>query len=67
MTNPPGILAEGIEKGIANSILIKLNQIGTVTETMDAIELAHNAGYTTVISHRSGETATTLSLTSPWA
>jgi len=55
VTNP-GILAEGIEKGIANSILIKLNQIGTVTETMDAIELAHNAGYTTVISHRSGET-----------
>ena len=55
VTNP-GILAEGIEKGIANSILIKLNQIGTVTATMAAIELAHNAGYTTVISHRSGET-----------
>ena len=50
------ILAEGIDKGIANSILVKLNQIGTVTETMDAIELAHNSGYSTVISHRSGET-----------
>jgi enolase len=46
----------GIEKRIANSILIKLNQIGTVTETLDCIEMAHKAGYTTVISHRSGET-----------
>ncbi len=50
------ILEEGIQKGIANSILIKLNQIGTLTETLAAIEMAHRAGYTTVISHRSGET-----------
>jgi enolase len=49
-------LAEGIEKGIANSILIKLNQIGTVTETLDTIRLGTSAGYTSVISHRSGET-----------
>lgn len=53
------ILKEGIEKGIANSILIKLNQIGTVTETLDAIEMAKRAGYTAVISHRSGETEDT--------
>ncbi|HET6419535.1 MAG TPA: phosphopyruvate hydratase [Geobacteraceae bacterium] len=53
------ILREGIEKGIANSILIKLNQIGTLTETLDAIETAKRAGYTTVISHRSGETEDT--------
>jgi len=50
------ILAEGIAKGIANSILIKLNQIGTVTETLAAIEMAKRANYTAVISHRSGET-----------
>jgi len=50
------ILKEGIDKGIANSILIKLNQIGTVTETLAAIEMAKRAGYTAVISHRSGET-----------
>jgi len=50
------ILKEGINKGIANSILIKLNQIGTVTETLAAIEMAKRAGYTAVISHRSGET-----------
>ena len=50
------ILAQGIEKGIANSILIKLNQIGTVTETLAAIKMAQSAGYTSVISHRSGET-----------
>jgi enolase len=55
VTNP-GIFRKGIEQGIANSILIKLNQIGTVTETLEAIEMAKNAGYTTVISHRSGET-----------
>lgn len=55
VTNPE-IFARGIEKGIANSILIKLNQIGTVTETLDTIEMAKQAGYTTVISHRSGET-----------
>lgn len=55
VTNP-AILQEGIEKGIANSILIKLNQIGTLSETLSAINMAHQAGYTTVISHRSGET-----------
>ena len=49
-------LKMGIDKGITNSILIKLNQIGTVTETLDCIEMAHRAGYATVISHRSGET-----------
>lgn len=53
------ILAEGIAKGVANSILIKLNQIGTVTETMEAINMAFKAGYTAVISHRSGETEDT--------
>jgi len=53
------ILEEGIEKGVANSILIKLNQIGTLTETLDAIEMAKKAGYTNVISHRSGETEDT--------
>lgn len=52
-------LATGIEKGVANSILIKVNQIGTLTETLDAIELAHKNGYTAVISHRSGETEDT--------
>ena len=50
------ILKEGIDKGIANSILIKINQIGTLTETFEAIEMAKRAGYTAVISHRSGET-----------
>ena len=50
------LLAKGIERGVANSILIKVNQIGTLTETLDTIMLAHRAGYTTVISHRSGET-----------
>ena len=50
------ILREGIDRGVANSILIKLNQIGTVTETLQAIEMAREAGYTSVISHRSGET-----------
>ncbi|MDM5451480.1 phosphopyruvate hydratase [Peribacillus simplex] len=49
-------LAEGIEKGIGNSVLIKVNQIGTLTETFDAIEMAKRAGYTAVVSHRSGET-----------
>jgi enolase len=52
-------LAQGIEKGVANSILIKVNQIGTLTETLDAIELAKSNGYTAVISHRSGETEDT--------
>jgi enolase 1/2/3 len=55
VTNPT-IFAKGIEEGIANSILIKLNQIGTVSETLETIEMAKQAGYTTVISHRSGET-----------
>jgi enolase len=53
------ILKEGIEKGIANSILIKVNQIGTLTETLEAIEMAKRAGYTAVVSHRSGETEDT--------
>lgn len=52
-------LAEGIKKGVANSILVKVNQIGTLTETLDAIEMAHKNGYTAVISHRSGETEDT--------
>ena len=55
VTNPK-IFEKGIQRGIANSILIKLNQIGTVTETLDTIEMAKQSGYTTVISHRSGET-----------
>ncbi len=55
VTNP-AIFRKGIEKGIGNSILIKLNQIGTVTETLETLDLANQAGYTTVISHRSGET-----------
>jgi enolase len=58
VTNPK-ILKEGIEKGIANSILIKVNQIGTLTETLDAMEMANRAGYTCVVSHRSGETEDT--------
>lgn len=59
VTNP-GILAEGIEKGIGNSILIKVNQIGTLTETFDAMEMAKRNNYTTVVSHRSGETEDTI-------
>lgn len=55
VTNPDR-LERGIDQGVANSILIKLNQIGTLTETLDVIEMAQKAGYTTVISHRSGET-----------
>jgi enolase len=55
VTNPK-ILREGIQKGVANSILIKINQIGTLTETFAAVEMAKRAGYTNVISHRSGET-----------
>ena len=58
VTNPK-ILKEGIEKGIANSILIKVNQIGSLTETFDAMELAKRHGYTCVVSHRSGETEDT--------
>jgi enolase len=55
VTNP-AILKEGIAKGIANSILVKVNQIGTLSETLEAVEMAHKAGYTAVMSHRSGET-----------
>jgi enolase len=55
VTNPE-ILAKGIEEGVANSILIKVNQIGTLTETLEAIRLATSAGYSSIISHRSGET-----------
>lgn len=55
VTNPY-LLAEGLRQGIANSILIKLNQIGTLTETLDTIEMAKEAGFSTVVSHRSGET-----------
>ena len=58
VTNP-AILSEGIEKKVANSILIKLNQIGTLTETFDAMEMAKKAGYTPVVSHRSGESEDT--------
>ena len=58
MTNPK-IFAEGIEQGIANAILIKLNQIGTVTEALETMAMARQAGYGTVISHRSGETEDT--------
>lgn len=49
-------LSDGISKGVANSILIKVNQIGTLTETLDAIQMANRAGYTAIVSHRSGET-----------
>jgi enolase len=58
VTNP-NIFKKGIERGVANSILVKLNQIGTLTETLNTIELANQSGYTTVISHRSGETEDT--------
>jgi len=52
-------LKKGIDMGVANSILIKVNQIGTLTETLDAIDMAKEAGYTAVVSHRSGETEDT--------
>jgi len=58
VTNPE-ILARGIKEGVANSILIKLNQIGSLSETLEAINMAHKAGYTAVVSHRSGETEDT--------
>ena len=58
VTNPE-ILARGIKEGIANALLVKLNQIGTVTETLDAVAMARDAGYASVISHRSGETEDT--------
>jgi len=55
VTNP-AIFSKGIQRGIANAILIKVNQIGTITETLDAIEMANRAGYRSIVSHRSGET-----------
>ena len=58
VTNPK-YLSKGIETGVANSILIKVNQIGTLTETMNTVQMAHRAGYTSIISHRSGETEDT--------
>ncbi|MGI6203611.1 MAG: phosphopyruvate hydratase [Eubacteriales bacterium] len=58
VTNP-AILNEGIEKGVGNSVLVKVNQIGTLSETLDTVELAHKSGYTAVLSHRSGETEDT--------
>ena len=58
VTNPK-IFQEGIDKGIANAILIKVNQIGTLTETLEAIAMAHAAGYASIVSHRSGETEDT--------
>src|SRR3546814_9998382 len=58
VTNPKR-LAMGIEKDLANSLLVKVNQIGTLTETLDAVNMAHRAGYTAVMSHRSGETEDT--------
>jgi enolase len=58
VTNPQR-LKKGVEKGIANSILIKVNQIGTLTETLAAVEIAHKASYTAIISHRSGDTEDT--------
>jgi enolase len=58
VTNP-AILRRGIERGVANAILIKVNQIGTLSETLDAVRIAREAGYAAVISHRSGETEDT--------
>ena len=58
VTNPER-LEEGIEQGAANALLVKVNQIGTLTETLDAVALAHNSGYRTMMSHRSGETEDT--------
>jgi enolase len=55
VTNPE-ILLKGIQEGVGNALLVKLNQIGTVSETLDAIRIARDAGYATIISHRSGET-----------
>jgi enolase len=55
VTNPAR-LADGIKRGLANSILVKVNQIGTLSETLDAVDMAHRHGYTAVMSHRSGET-----------
>ena len=56
VTNSSSACSRGIDEGVANSILVKVNQIGTLTETLEAVEMAHRAGYTAVMSHRSGET-----------
>jgi enolase len=56
VTNPARLSSLGVAKGLANSILVKVNQIGTLSETIDAVDMAHRAGYTSVMSHRSGET-----------
>jgi enolase len=58
VTNPER-LSRGIDLGVANSLLVKVNQIGTLSETLDAVDLAHRSGYTTMFSHRSGETEDT--------
>ena len=58
VTNPQR-LADGIARGVANSLLVKVNQIGTLSETLDAVDMAHRAGYTAMLSHRSGETEDT--------
>ena len=58
VTNPTR-LADGIKRGVGNSLLVKVNQIGTLSETLDAVDMAHRAGYTTMFSHRSGETEDT--------
>src|SRR4029077_14129657 len=55
VTNPE-ILARGIRDGVGNALLVKLNQIGTLTETLDAVRIAQSSGYRTIVSHRSGET-----------
>jgi len=55
VTNPAR-LSQGIDRGLGNSILVKVNQIGSLSETLDAVDMAHRAGYTAVMSHRSGET-----------
>jgi enolase len=59
VTNP-AILAQGIENGLANALLVKVNQIGTLTETLQAVDMAHRAGYRAILSHRSGETEDTI-------
>lgn len=66
MTNTKRLAERIFEKDIANSILVKVNQIGTLTETIEAVEMAHRAGYTSIMSHRSGETEDIPSQTWPW-
>jgi enolase len=58
VTNPE-ILQQGIDKGVANALLVKVNQIGTLSETIEAVKMAHDAGYNSMMSHRSGETEDT--------